>query len=112
MTTLTLYYSPSCAFSAGTIAFMLLRGADFRLVNLEQHDEERARLERDLAGKKLETPLISAGDGLYVAPSLSELKRLLEAWDVPPEASPHEQLERAEKNVTETASVTRLPSDS
>lgn len=95
MKRLTLYYSPSCAFSAGTIAFLALRGADFELVNLDEHREQRERLERELAGKKLETPVLDSTDGLHVAPPLSELKELLEAWRLPPRAAPHEKIRRA-----------------
>ena len=109
MDTLTVYYSPSCAFSAGTIAFLMLRGADVRLVNLDQHADARPRLEKRLDGKKLETPLLEASDGLHVAPPLSELKDLLETWNLPDEAAPREQIKHGSD---ESASVTRMPADS
>ncbi len=87
------YYSPSCAFSVGTVGFLLLRGADFELVNLDEHPEARARLERTLAGERLETPVIEvAGEG-HIAPPLSELKELLESWCLPVSASPHARLD-------------------
>jgi glutaredoxin len=92
---LTVYYSPSCAFSAGAVAFLLLRGADARLVNLDEHAAERERLEQALGGRKLETPLLEAEGELHVAPSLSELKKLLERWGLARGASPHEQLREA-----------------
>jgi hypothetical protein len=92
---LTVYYSPSCAFSAGAVAFLLLRGADARLVNLDEHAAERDRLEQALRGRKLETPLLEAEGELHVAPPLSELKKLLERWGLARDASPHEQLRGA-----------------
>jgi glutaredoxin len=95
MQALTVYYSPSCAFSAGTISFLLLRGADARVVNLDEHAAERERLEQALRGRKLETPLLEAEGELHVAPPLSELKRMLERWGLAGEASPHEQLREA-----------------
>lgn len=90
MKPLTVYYAPSCAFSAGTVSFLLLRGADLRLVNLDQHEGERRRLEGRV--EKLETPTLEVDGALYVAPSLSELKDLLEAWGLPEEAAPHARL--------------------
>ena len=95
MQTLTVYYSPSCAFSAGAVAFLLLRGADARLVNLDEHAAERTRLEQALRGRKLETPLLEAEGELHVAPPLLQLKQLLERWGLAGDASPHEQLRDA-----------------
>ena len=92
MKALTVYYVPSCAFSAATVSFLLLRGADFDLVNLDEHPHERARLEDELDGEKLETPLLAAADDLHVAPSLSALKELLLDWRLPERAAPHAQL--------------------
>lgn len=92
MRRLRVHYSPSCAFSAGTLSFLVSRGADAELVNLEQHPEERARLEEQLKGKKLETPTLELDGALHVAPPLSELKKLLEAWGLPKAAAPHEKL--------------------
>jgi glutaredoxin len=96
MKTLTLYYSPSCAFSAGTIAFFVLRGADVQLVNLDEHKDDRDRLQQRLRGHKLETPTIAADDELLVAPSLSELKDLLQRWGLPSDAAPHEKIRKSE----------------
>jgi glutaredoxin len=92
---LSVYYSPSCAFSMGTVSFLLGRGADFRLVNLDENPRERARLEKRLQGRKLETPTLEAGSELHVAPSLSQLKKLLEGWGLPAQAAPHQKLEDA-----------------
>jgi glutaredoxin len=96
MKTLKLYYSPSCAFSAGTISFLVLRGADVQLVNLDEHKDERDRLQQRLRGHKLETPTIVADDELLVAPSLSELKELLQRWGLSPDAAPHEKIRKSE----------------
>lgn len=92
MKDLVVYYSPSCAFSAGTVAFLLLRGADARLVNLDEHEDDRARLTEQLAGRKLETPTLEVGGEVFVAPSLSDLKDMLATWGLPDEASPHAQI--------------------
>src|SRR5207248_752836 len=46
---LSVYYSPSCAFSMGTVSFLVGRGADFRLVNLDEDPARRARLEKRIA---------------------------------------------------------------
>jgi glutaredoxin len=92
MRTLTLFYTPSCAFSVGALAFLALRGADVRLLNLERHPEEEERLTATLGGRKLETPTLEVDGELYVAPSLSELRDLLRGWGLPDEASPHAQL--------------------
>jgi hypothetical protein len=79
----------------GTVAFLLGRGADFRLVNLDEDAAGRARLEKRLAGRKLETPTLEAGQDIHVAPSLSQLKKLLQAWGLPPQAAPHQKLKDA-----------------
>jgi len=94
---LSVYYSPSCAFSMGTVSFLLGRGADFRLVNLDEDPALKARLAKRLAGRKLETPTLEAGTELHVAPSLSQLKKLLETWGLPAQAAPHQKLKDAEK---------------
>lgn len=92
MRAMKVYYAPTCAFSAGTVSFLLLRGADFELINLEEHPEERARLERKLEGERIETPVIEVSGERHIAPPLAELKELLEAWCLPESASPHQQL--------------------
>lgn len=92
MKDIVVYYAPSCAFSAGTVSFLVLRGADFTLVNLDEHEEERERLERDLDGEELETPTLEVSGELLVAPPLSDLKALLERWGLPEEAAPHARL--------------------
>jgi glutaredoxin len=94
---LTVYYAPTCAFSVATLAFLASRGADWRMVNLEQRPDERARLERALEGRKLETPLLEVGGARHVAPPLSELKELLLSWGLPDEAAPHAQLKALKK---------------
>ena len=91
------YYSPSCAFSMGTVSFLIGRGADFRLVNLDEDPARRARLEKRLGGRKLETPTLEAGSDLHVAPSLSQLKKLLERWGLPAQAAPHQKLKETRK---------------
>lgn len=94
MRTVKVYYSPSCAFSAGTVSFLLSRGADFEAVNLEQDPARREKLEQRLGGKKLETPTLEVDGQLHVAPSLSALKGLLEQWGLPEAAAPHQQLKQ------------------
>ncbi len=93
MKDLVVYYSPSCAFSAGTVSFLLSRGADLRLVNLDEADEVRHRLKQRLGGKRLETPTLEVDGKLLVAPALSDLKDKLESWGLPDEAAPHAQLQ-------------------
>lgn len=81
MRDLTLYYSPSCASSAGAVSFLLLRGSRFRLVNVDEHGAERARLgERHALAT---TPVLDIDGELHVAPSLKALKRLLDAREPP-----------------------------
>lgn len=92
MKTLRLYFAPSCAFSAGTVSFLLSRGADFEVINLDEHPDQRARLERQLSGKKLETPTLEVEGELLVAPDLSSLKERLTQWGLPADAAPHLQL--------------------
>jgi hypothetical protein len=72
---LTLYYSPSCASSADAVSYLLLRGSRFRLVNVDEHGAERARL----GPAALTTPVVDIDGVLHVAPSLRTLKRLLDA---------------------------------
>src|SRR5688572_14665539 len=93
MKSVTVYYRPTCAFSLGVLSFLTLRGADFRVVNLECHEDEQGRLERMLKGGKLETPALEVDERLHVAPNMSELKDLLEEWGLPVEAAPHDELE-------------------
>lgn len=93
MKPVTVYYAPSCAFSAATISFLTLRGADFRAVNLDEHPDERKRLEG--AVDKLETPTLDIGGALHVAPPLSDLKHLLQRAGLPDTASPHRKLKDA-----------------
>ena len=78
-----LFFAPDCPFSVGTVTFMFMRGADVRLVNLDAHPEERARLEKQLGGRKLETPTLEVDGELHVAPPLSDLKKLLAQWGLP-----------------------------
>jgi glutaredoxin len=106
---LAVYYSPSCAFSTGTVSFLVGRGADFRLVNLDEDPARRARLEKRLGGRKLETPTLEAGSELHVAPSLSQLKKLLEAWGLPAQAAPHQQLKDAEERALPATGGGRRP---
>jgi hypothetical protein len=97
MRELSVYYSPSCAFSMGTVSFLVGRGADFRLVNLDEDPAGRALLAKRLGGRKLETPTIEAGSDLHVAPTLSQLKKLLEEWGLPAQAAPHQKLKDAKR---------------
>lgn len=87
MQDLTLYYSPSCASSAGAVSFLLLRGYPFRIVNIDEHGAERARLRERLgehdAGALSATPVLEIDGVLHVAPSLPALKRLLDAREPP-----------------------------
>jgi len=96
MKSIVVYYSPSCAFSAGTIAFLVSRGADAELVNLDEHDDERDALEDKLDGRKLETPTLAVDGELHVAPPLSELKDMLQDWGLPDDAAPHTKIREAE----------------
>jgi hypothetical protein len=73
------------------IAFLVLRGADFRAVNVDEHPREKVRLESEL--KRLETPTIETDGERYVAPTMSELKALLAAWGLDERAAPHTRLE-------------------
>lgn len=81
MRDLTLYYSPSCASSAGAVSFLLLRGSRFRLVNVDEHGAERARLGERHSAALAATPVLDIDGELHVAPSLKTLKRLLDARD-------------------------------
>jgi hypothetical protein len=76
---LTLYYSPSCASSAGAVSFLLLRGYRFRLVNVDEHGAERARLGERHSGALSATPVLEIDGELHVAPSLKKMRRLLDA---------------------------------
>jgi glutaredoxin len=90
---LTVYYKPSCPFSVATVAFLILRGADFSLVNLALHPVEEERVLVALKGRTLETPTIQADGELLVAPSLSRLGDKLESLGLPEAASPHAQID-------------------
>jgi glutaredoxin len=98
MKAVTVFYSPTCPFSAAAVSFVFTRGADVHLVNLEEHPEARARLEGQLEkqskGKRLETPVFEAEGVVHAAPSLGELKKLLEAWGLSPAAG-RAKLQRA-----------------
>jgi hypothetical protein len=74
------------------VSFLLLRGADFSLVNLEEHAVEKARLEHALEGRKLDTPVLRAGEEWLIAPSLSDLGKKLESWRLPAETAPFRKL--------------------
>ena len=98
MKNLTVYYRPSCAFSVGAMAFLLLRGADFRAVNLELHPDVEGRIDEALGDRKLETPTLEVEGELLVAPSNSELKDLLERWNLPKEEAPYEKVKEAKQH--------------
>lgn len=84
------YVSPACPFSVATVSFLMLEGADFEVVNLETHPEALERLKERLG--KVSRPTIEVGDALHVAPSLSDLGKLLAEWKVPSDAAPMKQL--------------------
>jgi glutaredoxin len=108
MKNLVVYFAPSCAFSAGTIAYLVGRGAEFRAVNLEL-DDQRTELEAELGDRTLETPILRADGELLVAPSLAELERRLLAVDLPAAAAPREKRKAAGKrqSVADRESQTR-----
>lgn len=93
MKTLTVHVRPTCSFSAAALQFLFTRGADFRVVNLDQHPAEEQRLRAALPGR-LETPTYEVDGELHVAPKLSELAELLVRWGLPGAAYPHEELKR------------------
>lgn len=82
MQDLTLYYSPSCASSAEAVSFLLLRGLPFRIVNIDEHGAERARLGERHSAALSATPVLDIDGELHVAPSLATLKRLLDAREL------------------------------
>lgn len=90
MKALTVFYVPACPFSAATIAFLASKGAEYRVVNLDLHPDERARLSQRV--EKLETPTLEVGSDVLVAPPLSDLKKLLATWGLPEDAAPYAQL--------------------
>lgn len=90
MKNVTVYYTPSCAFSNAMIAFLVLRGADFRAVNVDEHPREKLRLQSEL--KTLETPTLETEGERWVAPTMSELKALLAVWGLDERAAPHDRL--------------------
>jgi glutaredoxin len=92
MKVLTVYYRPSCAFSLGAINFLLLRGADFRVVNLNLHHGEEMRVARQLGDRKLETPVLEADGQLWVAPANSDIKDHLEHLGLERAAAPYDKL--------------------
>ena len=94
MKPVTVLYAPSCAFSAATVSFLVLRGADARIVNVETHPDEKRRAE-EAVGRKLETPTLDIDGEWHVAPPLSELKKLLEQAGLSGEEAPHERLKKA-----------------
>ncbi len=94
MKRVTVYYVPTCAFSTGAIAFLVARGADVLLINLDQHPDVREDLTRHLQGAKLETPVFDVEGQIHVAPSLSSLKKMLAEWGLPDEAAPHDELKK------------------
>ncbi len=93
MKEVVVYYSPTCAFSAGTVSFLLSRGADLRLVNIDEADEVRHHLKRRLGGKRMETPTLEVDGQLVVAPSLSDLKDKLADWGLPDGDATHAQFQ-------------------
>jgi hypothetical protein len=70
------------------VSFLVLRGADFHVVNLDEHPELRDDLERAV-DRKLETPTIDIDGGHHVAPNLADLKELLEEAGLDAEAAPY-----------------------
>jgi glutaredoxin len=96
MKKVTLYYAPSCVFSAGAVAFVMLRGADVELVNLEEHPDRRAEIARKVP--KVETPVFQVGREYHVAPPLSELKELLAQWGLAEQSAPHAKLKSKQTN--------------
>jgi glutaredoxin len=90
MKPLTVFYVPACPFSAATIAFLASKGAEYRVVNLDLHPEERERLSQRV--EKLETPTLEIGSDVHVAPPLAELKKMLAAWGLPDDAAPYDRL--------------------
>ena len=94
MEPVTVYSSPSCAFSAATISFLALRGADARLVNVEANPEEKRRAAAAVDGK-FETPTLRIGDAWHKAPPLSELKELLLEAGLSDDRAPHTRLKKA-----------------
>ncbi len=92
MKKLTVYYASSCAFSGAAASFLVLRGADFAFVNVDESSGLREKLSQRLNGRKLETPTYEVDEQLHVAPKLSELKALLMDWGLPDQAAPHRAL--------------------
>ena len=90
MKRLTVFYVPACPFSAATIAFLTSEGAEYRVVNLDLHPDERKRLSQRV--DKVETPTLEVGDDVHVAPPLSDLKKLLKTWGLSEDAAPYRQL--------------------
>lgn len=90
MKALTLYYVPTCADSAATVSYLFLRGADVRLVNLEQHPEAVEAVKRAAGGDQA-TPTLEVEGEWFVTPAHTELQDLLVQWGLPVSAAPHEQ---------------------
>ena len=90
MKALTVYYVPTCADSAAVVSYLFLRGADARLVNLEQHPDSTDAVKRAADGQ-VRTPMLEVEGEWHAEPTLPELKQLLERWGLPTEAAPHEQ---------------------
>jgi glutaredoxin len=91
MKALTVFYVPACPFSAATIAFLASEGAEYRVVNLDLHPDERKRLSQRV--EKVETPTLEVAGEVYVAPPLTDLKKMLGQWGLPEDAAPYRQLE-------------------
>jgi glutaredoxin len=85
MKPITMYYRAWCPDSAATISFLFHRGADVQLVNLEQHPEVHADIQRHANGN-LVSPTLRYGDEWHPEPSLHELRGLLKKWGLPREA--------------------------
>jgi glutaredoxin len=82
---ITMYYRAWCPYSAGTLSFLFLRGADVQLVNLEQHPETHEEIKRHANGN-LVSPTLRFGDEWHAEPSMHELHALLRTWGLPREA--------------------------
>jgi glutaredoxin len=85
MQPITMYYRAWCPFSAATLSFLFLRGADVQLVNIEQHPETHDEIRRH-AGGNVVSPTLRWGDEWHAEPPLAELHELLRRWGLPREA--------------------------
>lgn len=82
---ITVYYRAWCPYSAGTLSFLFLRGADVQLVNIEQHPEVHGEIQQH-AGGNLVSPTLRFGDEWHAEPSMDQLHELLRKWGLPREA--------------------------